>query len=172
LDGLLWGRFHWLLLLALGIAWIIGGLEVTLAGPLTSAIEASLHPNPDDKLGNALYEIGNSAYLLGAASGALCFGRHADRSGRKKLFVVPLIVYGTSTLATVFSLNLWMLVLCRFFMGAGIGGEYAAINSLVQELIPVRYRGRAVLAVNGSFCIGAGLDAAGSIVVQTNFGGQ
>jgi MFS family permease len=159
LDRLPWGNFHWLVVVALGITWVLDGLEVTLAGTLAPAIKASL------SLTNAYVGFANTAYLLGAAVGALYFGRLTDRVGRKKLFFVTLIVYMTFTAATAFSCNFVSFALFRFLTGAGIGGEYAAINSTIQELIPARYRGRIDLAINGSFWIGAALGAVASIVV-------
>jgi len=159
LDRLPWGQFHWLVVVALGITWVLDGLEVTLAGSLAGAIKHSLGLTDTD-IGFA-----GSAYLLGAVLGALFFGRLTDQSGRKKLFFITLIVYMTFTVATAFSWNIWSLALFRFLTGAGIGGEYAAINSAIQELIPARYRGRTDLAINGSFWIGAAVGAAGSILV-------
>jgi MFS family permease len=159
LDRLPWSNFHWLVVLALGITWILDGLEVTLAGTLVGAIKTSL------KLSAADVELANSAYLVGATCGALYFGWLTDRLGRKKLFFVTLIIYMAFTAATAFSSNILTLALFRFLTGAGIGGEYAAINSAIQELIPARYRGRTDLAINGSFWIGAALGAAVSIVV-------
>jgi MFS family permease len=159
LDRLPWSKFHWLVVLALGITWILDGLEVTLAGTLVGAIKKSL------QLTAANVELANSAYLVGAACGALYFGRLTDRLGRKKLFFVTLIVYMTFTAATACSWNIGSLALFRFLTGAGIGGEYAAINSAIQELIPARYRGRTDLAINGTFWLGAALGAVGSLIV-------
>jgi MFS family permease len=159
LDRLPWTRFHSLVVVALGITWVLDGLEVTLAGTLASAIKTSL------ALTNADIGFANTAYLLGAVLGALYFGWRTDRLGRKKLFFITLIVYMTFTAATALSWNMTSFVLFRFLTGAGIGGEYAAINSTIQELIPARYRGRADLAINGTFWIGAALGGIGSIVV-------
>jgi MFS family permease len=159
LDRLPWSRFHSLVVVALGITWILDGLEVTLAGTLAGAIKANLG------LSSADVGFANTAYLLGAVSGALYFGRLTDRMGRKKLFFITLIVYMTFTAATALSWNMMSFVLFRFLTGAGIGGEYAAINSTIQELIPARYRGRTDLGINGTFWIGAALGAIISIVV-------
>jgi len=159
LDRLPWSRFHTLVVVALGITWVLDGLEVTLAGTLVAAIRTGL------RLSNADVGLANSAYLVGAVCGALYFGRRADRLGRKKLFLVTLSVYMAFTAATALSWDLASLSLFRFLTGAGIGGEYAAINSAIQELIPARYRGRTDLAINGSFWLGALLGAASSIVV-------
>jgi MFS family permease len=159
LDRLPWSRFHSLVVVALGITWILDGLEVTLAGTLAGAIKASL------VLSNADVGFANTAYLLGAVAGALYFGRLTDRMGRKKLFFTTLIIYMAFTAATALSWDMMSFVLFRFLTGAGIGGEYAAINSTIQELIPARYRGRTDLGINGTFWIGAALGAIISIVV-------
>jgi MFS family permease len=161
LDRLPWDRFHTLVIVALGITWILDGLEVTLAGSLAGALEAS------PVLHFTTFEVGMtaSAYLTGAVLGAIFFGWLTDRLGRKKLFFVTLAVYLAATAATALSWNLWSFMLFRFLTGAGIGGEYTAINSTIQELIPARYRGRTDLAINGSFWIGAALGAVVSIVL-------
>src|SRR5580700_2351744 len=161
LDCLPWSRFHTLVVVALGITWILDGLEVTLAGALSGALKES------STLGLSNSEIGRagSAYLVGAVLGALLFGWLTDRFGRKKLFFVTIAVYLTATAATALSWNFWSFAAFRFLTGAGIGGEYTAINSTIQELVPARFRGRTDLAINGSFWIGAALGAAGSIVL-------
>jgi MFS family permease len=160
LDRLRWGRFHTLVVVALGITWILDGLEVTLAG----AISPALKDSPRLKFSNADVGFASSAYLAGAVCGALFFGWLTDRLGRKRLFFITLAVYLVATAATALSWNLASFALFRFFTGAGIGGEYTAINSSIQELVPARYRGWSDLAINGSFWIGAALGAAGSIV--------
>ncbi len=161
LDRLPWGRFHTLVVFALGITWILDGLEVTLAGSVAGALKES----PVLQFSNADVGLVASAYLIGAVLGALGFGWATDRFGRRKLFFVTLFVYIGATMATAFSWNVWSFALFRFLTGAGIGGEYAAINSTIQELIPARMRGHTDLAINGSFWIGAALGAAGSIVL-------
>jgi MFS family permease len=161
LDRLPWSRFHTLVVVALGITWIFDGLEVTLAGALSGALKDS----PVLQFSNTDIGIVGSAYLAGAVLGALFFGWLTDRFGRKKLFFITVAVYLVATGATAFTWNLWTFALCRFFTGAGIGGEYAAINSTIQELIPARVRGWTDLVINGSFWIGAALGAAGSIVL-------
>ncbi len=161
LDRLPWSRFHTLVVVALGITWIFDGLEVTLAGALSGALKDS----PVLQFNNADIGIAGSTYLAGAVLGALFFGWLTDRLGRKKLFFITLGVYLTATAATALSWNLWTFALCRFFTGAGIGGEYAAINSTIQELIPARVRGWTDLVINGSFWVGAALGAFGSIVL-------
>jgi MFS family permease len=161
LDRLQWGRFHTLVIAALGITWILDGLEVTLAGSVSGALKASPALHLDDA------EIGLSAslYVAGAVTGAVFFGWLADRYGRRRLFNVTLGFYLLATAATAFSTNFWTFALFRMLTGAGIGGEYAAINSAIQELIPARYRGRTDLIVNGSFWIGAALGAGGAVVL-------
>jgi MFS family permease len=161
LDRLPWSRFHTLLVAALGITWIFDGLEVTLAGTLAGALKAS----PVLHFSNTDVGFAASAYLAGAVLGALLFGWLTDRLGRKKLFFVTLSVYLAATAATACSWNLWSFAFFRFLTGAGIGGEYTAINSAIQELTPARYRGRIDLLINGSFWIGAALGAAASLVL-------
>ncbi|GGC50560.1 MFS transporter [Chelatococcus reniformis] len=161
LDRLPWGRFHTLVVVALGVTWILDGLEVTLAGSLAGALTSS----PVLAFSNADVGFAASAYLLGAVLGALGFGWLTDRLGRKKLFFITLAVYIAATAATAFAWNLWSFMLFRFLTGAGIGGEYTAINSTIQELIPARYRGQTDLVINGSFWVGAALGAAGSLVL-------
>jgi MFS family permease len=143
------------------VTWILDGLEVTLAGSVAGALRES----PVLQFSNADIGLASSAYLLGAVLGAALFGWLADRAGRKKLFFITLGVYLVATAATAFSWDIWSFALFRFFTGAGIGGEYAAINSTIQEFIPARYRGRTDLIINGSFWVGAAIGAAGSIVL-------
>jgi len=161
LDRLPWGRFHTLVVVALGITWVLDGLEVTLAGAVSGALKAS----PTLAFSNADVGLANSGYLAGAVLGSLFFGWLTDRLGRKKLFFTTLAVYLVAAVATAFAWNLSSFVLFRFVTGAGIGGEYAAINSTIQELVPGRVRGWTDLVINGSFWIGAALGAAGSIVL-------
>lgn len=157
LDRLPWSGFHRLVVTALGITWILDGLEVTLAGSVAAALQTS----PRLHLTAEQVGLTGSAYLIGAVLGALFFGHLTDRLGRKKLFSVTLGVYLVATAATAFSWNFESFLFFRFLTGAGIGGEYSAINSAIQELIPARLRGRTDLAINGSFWIGA---AAGALV--------
>jgi MFS family permease len=161
LDRLPWGRFHNLVVVALGITWILDGLEVTLAGALSGALKAS----PVLHFSNVEVGLAASAYLAGAVIGAVFFGWLTDRLGRKKLFFITLSVYLVATAATAASWDIWSFAVFRFFTGAGIGGEYTAINSTIQELVPARLRGWTDLVINGSFWIGAALGAAGSIVL-------
>ena len=147
--------------MALGIAWVLDGLEVTLVGSIGAVLERA------DTLALTATEIGwsGSVYIAGAVVGALLFGRLTDRLGRKKLFLITLVVYTIGTLATAFSNDFAFFALCRFVTGLGIGGEYAAINSAIDELIPARLRGRVNLAINGSFWVGAALGAGLSLVL-------
>src|ERR1700682_2296631 len=161
LDALSWSGFHTRVVLALGITWILDGLEVTLAGALSGALKES----PTLHFTNFDVGFSNSAYLAGAVLGALGFGWLTDRIGRKKLFFITLAVYLTATAATALSWNMASYALFRFLTGAGIGGGYTAINSTIQEMIPARYRGRTHLAINGSFWIGAALGAIVSLVL-------
>lgn len=161
LDRLPWGRFHTLVVVALGITWILDGLEVTLAG----AVAGALRQSPVMQFSSADIGLAGSAYIAGAVLGAVFFGWLTDRLGRKKLFFITLAVYLTATAATALTWNLWTFMLCRFITGAGIGGEYVAINSTIQELVPARVRGWTDLAINGSFWVGAAVGAAGSIVL-------
>ncbi|HKE46944.1 MAG TPA: MFS transporter [Rhodanobacteraceae bacterium] len=161
LDRLAWCRFHTLVLGALGITWVLDGLEVTLVGALAGALQAS----PTLHLTAAEIGAAASAYLAGAVSGALFFGWLTDRLGRKRLFTVTLGVYLAATALSACSIDFATFAFFRFVTGAGIGGEYTAINSAIQELIPARHRGRTDLVVNGSFWIGAALGALGAVVV-------
>jgi len=160
LDRLPWARFHTLVVVALGITWILDGLEVTLAGSIAGALQESpaLHFDAE--------EVGlvGTAYLFGAVVGAVVFGYLTDRLGRRKLFFVTLGLYLVATAATAFSWDFWSFALFRALTGAGIGGEYTAINSAIQEFMPPRFRGRIDLAINGCFWIGAALGAAGAVV--------
>ncbi len=161
LDRLPWSRFHWLILAALGVTWILDGLEVTIVGSLSGALQSKTG------LGLSATQIGLAAslYIAGAVTGALLFGQLADQYGRRKLFLVTVGLYLIATIATGFSWNFASFVFFRALTGAGIGGEYSAINSAIQEFTPARLRGRIDLLVNGSYWIGAALGALGSLVV-------
>lgn len=161
LDNLRWSGFHTRVVLALGITWVLDGLEVTLAGSLAGALKES----PALRFSNFDVGFANSAYLAGAVLGALGFGWLTDRIGRKKLFFITLALYLTATAATALSWSVASYALFRFLTGAGIGGEYTAINSTIQELVPARYRGWTDLLINGSFWIGAAIGAISAIVL-------
>ncbi|WP_315722785.1 MULTISPECIES: MFS transporter [unclassified Bradyrhizobium] len=161
LDDLRWSPFHTRVVLALGITWVLDGLEVTLAGALSGALKQS----PALHFSNLDIGLANSAYLAGAVIGALGFGWLTDRIGRRKLFFMTLALYLSATAATALSWNVATYALFRFLTGAGIGGEYTAINSTIQELVPARYRGWTDLMINGSFWLGAALGAVGAIVL-------
>jgi MFS family permease len=161
LDALPFGSFHTLVIVALGITWILDGLEVTLAGALSGELKDSSGLG----LSNEQVGLSGSCYLAGAVLGAFFFGWLTDRLGRKRLFTITLSVYLLATAATALSWNFWSFALFRFVTGAGIGGEYTAINSTIQELIPARFRGWTDLVINGSFWLGAAMGAGGSIVL-------
>lgn len=164
LDRLPWSRWHWLVVIALGITWVLDGLEVTLAGAIGGVLK--LH----DTLGLSDAQVGASgtAYLIGAVAGALLFGYATDRLGRKRLFTITLLLYLTATALTACSWNFASYAVFRGLTGAGIGGEYSAINSAIDELIPARLRGRVDLIINASFWIGAALGAGGVVgLLQT-----
>ena len=161
LDNLRWSGFHTRVVLALGITWVLDGLEVTLAGALSGAVKES----PTLKFSNFDVGLASSAYLAGAVLGALGFGWLTDRIGRKKLFFITLALYLAATAATALSWSVASYAFFRFLTGAGIGGEYTAINSTIQELVPAHYRGWTDLVINGSFWLGAALGAVAAIVL-------
>ena len=161
LDRLPWSRFHWLVVLALGASWAIDGLEVTLKGAVSSVLQDA------QTLGLSSAEIGiaASSYLAGAVIGALVCGHLTDRHGRSRLFFITMAIYLTGTMLTAFSWDFVSLCAFRVITGLGIGGEYAAINSAIDELIPARMRGRVSLAINGSFWLGAVVGAMATLAL-------
>ncbi len=161
LDRLPWTRFHWLVVSALGITWILDGLEVTLVGSLAAAFKHSTMHMTDVEVGYSA-----SCYLVGAVLGALGFGWLTDRIGRKAMFTITVLTYLLATIASGLAWSFWSFALFRFITGAGIGGEYAAVNATIQELIPARRRGFTDLVINGSFWIGAALGAGGAIALM------
>jgi MFS family permease len=160
LDRLPWSRFHWRIVIGLGTVWILDGLEVTIVGSIAPRLtESGSGINLDAA------DIGTAAavYVAGACLGALLFGQLTDRYGRKKLFMATLGLYLAATVATAFATEAWYFFLCRFLTGAGIGGEYSAINSAIDELIPARNRGQVDLAINGSYWVGAAIGGLASL---------
>ncbi len=173
LDRLPWARFHWMIVAGLGTVWILDGVEVTNVGSVASRLTekgSGIAMNASD--------IGTAAaiYVVGACLGALFFGQLTDRFGRKRLFMITLGIYIVATTATAFSFAPWFFFLCRFVTGAGIGGEYASINSAIDELIPARARGRVDLTINGSYWLGSIVGSAAALffldeaIFATNFG--
>ncbi|MFD4575118.1 MFS transporter [Streptomyces sp. NPDC058417] len=153
LDRLPWSRWHWTIVIGLGTVWILDGLEVTVVGNIAGRLS-----EPDSGLpitSGQVTGIAAALYVAGACIGALFWGRLTDRWGRKKLFMITLAVYLAATALTAISFETWWFLLFRFLTGFGIGGEYAAINSAIDELIPAQYRGRVDLMINGSFWLGA-----------------
>jgi MFS family permease len=161
LDRMPWSSWHWLIVVSLGATWILDGLEVTLAGALGGVLTSH------ETLGLTDTQVGASAtcYLAGAVIGALLFGYGTDRFGRKKLFFITVAVYLIGTALSAFSWNFWSYAFFRALTGAGIGGEYAAINSAIDELIPARVRGRVDLIINGSYWVGAAMGAGATLLL-------
>ncbi|MFE5143275.1 MFS transporter [Streptomyces fagopyri] len=163
LDRLPWSRWHWMIVIGLGTVWILDGLEVTTVGNIASRLS-------EDGSGLSISSaqvtgVAAALYVAGACAGALFFGWLTDRYGRKKLFMVTLVVYLGATAMTALSFDAWWFFTFRFLTGFGIGGEYAAINSAIDELIPAKFRGRVDLIINGSYWLGAVGGALLSIVM-------
>ncbi|WP_030868711.1 MFS transporter [Streptomyces sp. NRRL S-37] len=153
LDRLPWSRWHWTVVIGLGTVWILDGLEVTVVGNIASRLSEPGSGLPITS--GEVTGIAAALYVAGACAGALFWGRLTDIWGRKKLFMITLAVYLAATALTAVAFDTWWFFLFRFLTGFGIGGEYAAINSAVDELIPAKYRGRVDLLINGSFWLGA-----------------
>jgi MFS family permease len=165
LDRLPWARWHWMIVIGLGTVWVLDGLEVTIVGNLSGRLS---EPGSGlDITQSQVTGLGAAIYVLGACCGALFFGWLTDRFGRKKLFMVTLAVYLFGTAMTAFSFDVWWFFLFRFVTGAGIGGEYAAINSAIDELIPARHRGRIDLIINGTYWAGAAFGALLTVPILT-----
>jgi MFS family permease len=153
MDRLPWAHFHWLVVVGLGVSWILDGLEIQIVA-LNGAALSDPHT-----LGLSAQEVGylGTSYLIGQVVGALFFGRLTDKLGRKRLFIITLAIYLVGSGIGGFAWDFWSLMLCRFIAGTGIGGEYTAINSAIDEMIPSKYRGRVDIAVNGTYWAGAAL---------------
>src|ERR671910_3607473 len=162
MDRLPWARWHWLVVIALGVTWILDGLEVTIVSNIAGVLVT-----PDSGLNFTEGQIGTAAgiYIAGACTGSIIFSYLTDRFGRKRLFLITLAVYLVFSFLTAFSWNFWSFVVFRFFAGTGIGGEYSAIYSAVDELIPARFRGQVALAISGSYWIGTIMGSGLSIVL-------
>ncbi|HVV59637.1 MAG TPA: MFS transporter [Gaiellaceae bacterium] len=165
MDRLPWSRFHWLVVVGLGTVWILDGLEVTIVGSIASRLTEK---GSGISIGTAGIGTAAAIYVAGACVGALFFGQLTDRFGRKKLFILTLGVYILATVATAFAWTAWYFYLCRFFTGAGIGGEYSAINSAIDELIPARVRGRVDLIINGSYWVGSAAGSAAALFLLSS----
>ena len=161
MDRLPWARFHTRVVVALGITWVLDGLEITIA----SLIGPVLQSEHTLALSSAAVGRVASVYLLGEVAGALLFGHLADRLGRRRLFLATLALYFVASGLTAFAFDYASLLVFRFLAGAGIGGEYAAINSAIDELIPARHRGWADLAINGTYWLGAIIAAAAETIL-------
>jgi MFS family permease len=162
MDRLPWARWHWLVVIALGVTWILDGLEVTIVGNIAGRLT-----EPGSGLNFTEGQIGLAAgiYIAGACTGALFFSYLTDKYGRKKLFLITLAVYLVFSFLTGFSWNFWSFAFFRFMAGTGIGGEYSAIYSAVDELIPARFRGQVALAISGSYWIGTILGSGAAILL-------
>ncbi|OBG56989.1 MULTISPECIES: MFS transporter [unclassified Mycobacterium] len=162
LDRLPWSRFHWRVVIGLGGVWVLDGLEVTMVGNVSARLTEK---GSGIDLDAAQIGMAAAFYIAGACLGALFFGHLTDRFGRRNLFMLTLAVYLAATVATAFAFAPWYFFVARFFTGAGIGGEYAAINSAIDELIPARLRGRVDLIINGTYWLGSAAGAAGALVL-------
>ncbi|MGH7919005.1 MAG: MFS transporter, partial [Candidatus Dormibacteraceae bacterium] len=149
MDRLPWTSFHWMVIIGLGACWVLDGLEITLVGAANPVIQTVFHVNA------AQVGLLASFYLGGEVVGALFFGRLTDKLGRKRLFILTLVIYLLGSGISGFAPSLWFMILFRFIAGLGIGGEYTAINSAIDELIPSKYRGRVDITINATYWLGA-----------------
>lgn len=155
MDRLPWTKFHWSVIVGLGVSWILDGLEIEIVA--SAGYQHTLH------MTSAQVGLTGTVYLIGEVVGALVFGRLADRLGRKKFFIITLAVYLIGSGVAGFSFSIWFLWIFRFIAGMGIGGEYSAINSAIDEIIPSHYRGRVDIAINGTYWGGAAIGAAANL---------
>jgi MFS family permease len=162
MDRLPWSRWHWLVVMALGITWVLDGLEVTIVGNIAGRLT---EPVSGLNLTEAQVGLAGGIYIAGACTGSLFFSYLTDRFGRKRLFLITLAVYLIFTFLTAFSWDFWSFVFFRSMAGTGIGGEYSAIYSAVDELIPARFRGQVALAISGSYWIGTMMGSGLSIIL-------
>src|SRR3954452_14653965 len=162
MDRLPWSRWHWMVIIGLGTVWILDGLAVTIVGAIGGRLS---EPGSGLELTAAQVGAAGSAYILGACAGALYFGRLADKIGRKKLFMLTLAIFLAGSVLTAFSTTFAWFLVCRFITGAGVGGEYSAIHSAVDELIPARVRGAVDLVIGGSYWIGTILGSVASLAL-------
>src|SRR3954465_2191429 len=161
LDRLPWSRFHWRIVIGLGTVWILDGLQVTIVGGIAPRMT---EPGSGIDITAAGVGLAGALYVAGACVGALFFGQLTDRYGRKKLFLITLALYILASVATAFAFAPWYFFLFRALTGFAIGGEYSAINTAIDELIPAHNRGAVDIAINGSFWVGAALGAVGSVL--------
>src|SRR4029079_6644753 len=159
MDRLPWSAFHWRMIFALGITWVLDGIEIGLASAVGDVLRHK------ETLARAAQTVGLSGtlYLTGEVLGALYFGRKADKLGRRKLFIVTLALYLVANGLTSLSFSPWFFLLTRFIAGMGTGGECAAIHSAIDELTPARYRGRVDIAIAGTYWAGAAIAAGAQI---------
>src|ERR1700710_2350079 len=163
MDRLPWTRFHWMVIVGLGISWVLDGLEIQIVSNAGFAKEFHMDAAAVGWVG--------SVYLIGEVVGALVFGRLSDKLGRRKLFILTLVIYLVGSGVAGLSPAIWFLFVFRFIAGMGIGGEYAAINSAIDELIPSKYRGHVDIAINGTYWGGAAIGAAANLYfLSDNFG--
>lgn len=165
MNAMPWSHFHWMVIFGLGTAWILDGLEIQIVA--AGGFEKSLDMSSSD------VGLAGTVYLLGQVTGALLFGRLTDTLGRKKMFTLTLVVYLLGAAASAFAPTMWIFLACRFVSGMGIGGEYSAVNSAIDELIPGKHRGRVDLAINGTYWGGAAIGAlASTFLLDTDRFGQ
>src|SRR3954467_6961765 len=162
LDRLPWSRWHWMIITGLGTVWILDGLAVTIVGAIGGRLTEK---GAGLELSASQIGAAGSAYILGACLGALYFRRLADKIGRKRLFMLTLAIFLAGSVLTAFSMSFAWFIACRMITGAGVGGEYSAIHSAVDELIPARVRGAVDLVIGGSYWIGTILGSLASLVL-------